>query len=330
MIQVKLVPGAKDSLSADNTAWINLELARPLNVYVRENNEPLQKIIENIAGIKIVDRDAELIDLVISDNEEDFELNAASYLSFGVIPSDLQGVFEWSEQQSKVIDWERSDLLLQHASLADLLMLKTLNFSQEAALSSIEKKSYEIIAHGEKAPIAIKKHFGDSNRYFFLFHYNQSTFPYKVAFPIMLTNMVNLALVNSGLSERLGDKTGILPELALASNTEYRVSGPAGEQTFKSNAAGLVNGIASPLSGSYIITKGGEKVTEISVSLLSSLETGLTVQDAVNFNEVTVEVTEEEAVTDKPLWPILAVIGFLLLLLEWWFYQKRPGKLRTN
>jgi hypothetical protein len=330
LIEVRLIPGGADSMKSDNNAWLNLQLARPLNVYVADNNEAVLKILKNIAGLNLVQRDADLIDLVITDKQEDAELTSTCMLTFGVIPDDLRQYFTWSEEQSRIIDWERSDLLLQHVSLKDILMLRSLNYSPGSGQSSIEKKSYEIITFGEKAPVAVKKNFGDSTRYSFFFHYQQSTLPYKVAFPILLTNMVNKALADSGLSEKTGNKTGILPEFLLLPNTDYEVIKPDGKESVKSNEFGLVNGIAAPVSGQYSFKKGGTSVEETSVSLLSTLETRLEVLDSVKFNEVTVEIATEEAVTDKPLWPMLAAIAFALLLLEWWFYQKRPGRLRTG
>ena len=330
LIQVKLIPSGNDSLVADNSAWLNLQLARPLNVHLSGNHEPILKIIRNIAGIKLVDKNTKPLDLLITDQKEDLEIPCTCFLSFGFIPEDISSIFTRNTAQSKIIDWERSDLLLQHVSLNDTLLLDTLMYQKEMSKSSLERKSYELIAFGEQAPIILKKDVGDSSRYHFLFHYQQSTLPYKVAFPILLTNMVNKALADAGLSEKTGNKTGILPEITLLADKEYEIIKPHSKELLKSNENGLLNGISALVSGNYKITLNGKTVNDTSVSLLSSLETRLNTLESVKFNEVSVEVAEDIAVTDRPLWSLIAAIAFALLLVEWWLYQKKPGRMRVR
>jgi Ca-activated chloride channel family protein len=330
LIKVVLKPSGKDSLSSDNSAFLNLKLARPLSVYVSENHDLILKILESISGLQIVSKDAPIIDLVITDKKEDMDIPCICLLSFGFIPDDLEGIFTENSEQSKIIDWERSDLLLQHVSFSDILLLKTLMYKKGFTKSALEKKSYQLISFGEKAPIAVKKDVGDSQRYHFLFHYQYSTLPYKVAFPILLTNVVNKALADAGLSEKSGNRTGMLPEYTLKAETEYEIVKPDGNETLKSNENGLLNGISALMSGNYKINLAGKTVKESSVSLLSPAETRLATLDSVKFNEVSVEISEEEAVTDKPLWTLIAAIAFGLLLIEWWLYQKRPGRARVT
>ncbi len=153
--------------------------------------------------------------------------------------------------------------------------------------------------------------------------------PYKVAFPILLTNIINKALGDAGLSEKSGNPTGILPEVRLEPSKVYEIIKPDGKEKVTSGESGLINGVSATVSGNYQIKENGKIVKKSSVSLLSPQETRLGVLDSVRFNEVSVEVASEEAVTDKPLWSWLAGIAFFLLLLEWWFYQKRPGKARA-
>ena len=192
----------------------------------------------------------------------------------------------------------------------------------------IEKKAYEILSYGEKAPVILKKNMGNKTVYHFFFHYNSSTLPYKIAFPIMITNTVNKALADAGLSEKSGNKTGTFPETFLNPDTEYTIKSPNGKlEKIKSSERGLISGISTVDSGTYEILEGKENIQTIGISLLSPSETSLQKLNSVKFNEISVTVNEEEAQTDKSLWGMISLIAFLFLIIEWWYFQKKPGSL---
>jgi hypothetical protein len=49
----------------------------------------------------------------------------------------------------------------------------------------------------------------------------------------------------------------------------------------------------------------------------------------IQFRELKVSANEERLKTDKPLWPKIAAAAFGVLLLEWWFFQKKPAGMPT-
>ena len=67
---------------------------------------------------------------------------------------------------------------------------------------------------------------------------------------------------------------------------------------------------------------GGSELTSIAVSLLDSLETSLASVEQIQFDELSVEAADELLDTDRPLWSTLAAIAFIVLLVEWWFFQR--------
>lgn len=328
VINAKLLTDSDDSLEVDNEAFLSLKLARPLYVYIPESLDLVKNIISNIQGVKLLKPEAKSADLVITDKEEELDFDSKTLLSFKVIPDDLKEILTVDNKQSKIIDWDRTDLILQHSSLDDVLLMETVKFKNDAKPVDLEKKAYDILSYGEKAPLIVKKNFGDKNIYHFFFHYYASTLPYKIAFPIMITNTVNKAMADAGLSEKTGNRTGVLPEIFLKPQTEYTVKGPGGlSETLSSSDKGLLSGIPSLMSGTYEVYEGGEVVQTIGVSLLSSNETSLAKLDSVSFNEISVKVNEEEAQTDKSLWGLITLIAFLFLIVEWWYFQKKPGRL---
>ena len=328
VIQAKLVTDSKDSLDVDNEAFLSLKLARPLHIYIPESLDLVKNIVTNIQGVKLVNPSENPVDLIITDKPEDTAIEAKTAMTFKYIPDDLKDFLTTDSNQSKIIDWDRTDLILQHTSLDDVLLTSTVKFKEGAKPIDIEKKAYEIVSYGEKAPVIVKKNLGDKTIYNFLFHYYASTLPYKIAFPILITNTVNKALADAGLSEKSGNQTGVLPEVFLKPNTEYLVQGPEGlSEKVQSNEQGLISGIPSLFSGNYEIKEGNETVQTIGVSLLSPSETSLEKLNSVKFNEISITVNEEEAKTDKSLWGLITLIAFLFLIVEWWYYQKKPGAL---
>jgi hypothetical protein len=61
---------------------------------------------------------------------------------------------------------------------------------------------------------------------------------------------------------------------------------------------------------------------------MSPTETRLEAVDKLQFPEVSVSASAEAvAPADVPLWSWLAGIGLVVLLVEWWYFQKRPAGL---
>jgi hypothetical protein len=63
----------------------------------------------------------------------------------------------------------------------------------------------------------------------------------------------------------------------------------------------------------------------VGVSLLSSGETSLASVDKLLFPEVAVAAASTALKSDQPLWRWFAAGAFVFLLMEWWYFQKRPS-----
>jgi hypothetical protein len=152
-----------------------------------------------------------------------------------------------------------------------------------------------------------------------------STLPYRVGFPILIQNVVNESLQQASLSELKAVTTGALPPVTVEPKTTYRVTGPGEALNLSSDENGQLDNVPAPIVGEYEIKRGGELIKQVGVSLINSTETSLSGVDEIQFREVKVGAESERVETDKPLWGTLALIAFLVLLLEWWYFQKRPS-----
>ena len=86
----------------------------------------------------------------------------------------------------------------------------------------------------------------------------------------------------------------------------------------------MLAGVPAQQAGFYEIRQGSNKEMRVGVSLLSAEETQLLASEQINFNELAVTTAQADIKVDRPLWPVLAGLALVMLIIEWWFYHKRP------
>jgi hypothetical protein len=88
----------------------------------------------------------------------------------------------------------------------------------------------------------------------------------------------------------------------------------------------MVSGVAAPQAGYYSFLENGAQRRRVGACLLSPGETALAGVEQIEFNE-RLQVAAATAVvkTDRPLWPAVLMVALGVMLVEWWFSQKKPG-----
>ena len=229
LLEVRLKPSTEDSLEADNVAFLNLPKGRPLKVYCSEGLATYRHALSVLPYVDVHPRpDAErpsVFDLLIAEQAvADLEANVR--LQIGEIPDALSDIVSVDSGAAVVIDWRRNSELLKHIQFADVLITDDVTTEPGKQESDFEALGFEVLAHGRSGPLIVKKRTGRRVTYHFLFHTDRSTLPYRIGFPILITNLVETALREAELSEVRGNTTGVLPEIVLESNQSYRVAGP--------------------------------------------------------------------------------------------------------
>jgi len=331
-LRAQLTPDGFDSLAADNAAYLDLPESRPLRVFVPKSLGSYRHALQGMPGLDLFpqatgDEASGGFDLVISDRPQDLDLTARTRVSVGFIPPDLQRFIEPGTNGSTVVDWRRDAPVLQHVQLADLVVLDQPRFAAHASEGDLENLGYEVLIHGQHGPLLARKKDADALRFALLFHTDRSTLPYRVGFPILVENLVQAALEQAGLAEALAGRTGVLPPLTLAPHGRYQVQTPG--QTIEAVTAddhGIVSGVAAPQAGYYSVLENGAQRRRVGVALLSPSETTLAGVAQIEFNErLQVAAAASVVKTDWPLWPPLLLGALGVLLVEWWFFQKKPG-----
>jgi hypothetical protein len=331
MLEVRLKPDGFDALESDNVAWLDLPAGRDLAVYCPLELDSYRHALRGLKNVILYppeegESTEASYDLVVTDRKSDADLDAGSFVFVGVIPDDVGKLLRTDESLAQVVDWQRSTPLLQHVLLTDVQIADRPISGDGVRDRDFEELGYEILAHGRTGPLLLRKETGGRTEHYFLFHTDRSTLPYRVGFPILVSNAVQIAMQKAGLSEVRADQTGVLPPRNLKPDTIYKVEAPDGSVSeVRSAGDGVLGGVAAPAIGRYTIREGGTTVASMGASLLTFSETSLATVDQLQFRELSVAAAGEMLRTDHPLWPELAGAGFLLLLVEWWYFQRRPG-----
>lgn len=330
-VVASLVPVGQDALASDNRAWLHLPAVREISVRCSDSLRTFVHALQSIDGVAVQTEQDESgrsgeVDLVVSDQAGDESQQAPVVVLVGVVPRDLAGLITVKQESAEVIDWQPDVPLLRHVQLKDVIIAESPQKQAGVEDRQIEQQGYDILAHGSQGPLILRKRDGTRLKYYFLFHLDQSTLPYRVGFPVLVANIVDECIQQAAQGEQTAASTGVLPPLQLTPNGSYRITDPLGRHEERSaDDEGILSGIAATHVGEYEVRSGANLVDRIGASLLSVEETSLSGVDRIYFNEVSVAAQEQRLKEDKPLWTQLALLAFGLLLLEWWYFQKRPA-----
>jgi hypothetical protein len=320
-LKVELQPTGEDVLNSDNIAYLNLPQIRPLRVYTPPDLLSAKLVLQGIAGITLKKNDTYDLELQTSKKTK---RKAHIHVTFGFIPSPIKHILELKKGSSEIVDWERSSPLLEHVELDDLILNDIIVYKQKGNISELETLGYHTLIESKTGPLLLKRDWEGHISYHFLFNPEHSTLIYRIGYPIMLTNLVRIAMQESGLSEHKAKRTGVLPAMNVSPTKEYKITTPKGKVlSRKSDDDGTLLGITALHSGEYKIKGAGVDVN-VGASLLSIKESLLDGIDKLQFKELSVKRSKSKK-TPYPLWKYLALIAFLFLIFEWWYFQRPPN-----
>ncbi|MFT5127876.1 MAG: Ca-activated chloride channel family protein, partial [Rhodothermales bacterium] len=285
-LTARLLVDGSDSLASDNIAHLHLPVPRALFVAVPEKLSFVRHALAVQAGTQVYDPSAiSQPDVVISDQVTDLASSALTRVSLGVIPTELSTLVTIEEGQTEIVDWRRDAPLLRHVQLADVMMLKEPRLAPGAQEADFEQAGYTVIAYARNGPLILRRTRAITD-YVCLFHPERSTLPYRVGFPVMIANILEIARQKSGIAQAQAQKTGVLPPMDVPAGLACSVVGPDDQRRERTgDAAGTVTGIPARQVGIYTSTIGAAPPVEIGASLLSAFETRLEAVEDIVFNE---------------------------------------------
>jgi hypothetical protein len=332
LLEARLIPTGFDSMAVDNSVWLTLPAARPLKVWTSPKLASWRHAIRVLSNIEQEDGTDEQpkgsdYDLIISDAADLGGAIAPVQVFVGVIPDDLKTMIEVKEDVDYVVDWNRTAPFLRHVQLADLEIGEQPRLASGLSAKELEELGYEVLVDGKAGPLLLQRREGLSVSYWFTFHTDRSTLPYRVGFPIIAANAVESALKQASLSEVSAAPTGVLPVISVEADRSYTIKTPDGQQIpATSTPAGTLSGIPAAKVGRYDILDGNDVATSVGTGLLNTTESSLKAVEALRFTELTVAAEKSDKIdSDQPLWWTLALLAFGVMLFEWWYFQRARG-----
>ena len=337
-VTVRVVAEGGDSLSADDAAGVVLPPPRPLTAYCPTSQGLFRRALTLDPGAvqlfpKPNDSGPPRFDLAFLDEpdaEENPAPDATVRVFVGVIPADLAGLIETKVGYAEVVDWRQTAPALEHVQLQEVQITEEpaylpLPDGELAAAGDLEQLGYETLIDARTGPLMLRRREGARVDYHLLFDPATSTLPYRVAFPILVQNLIREATRAAALSEVRAVQTGSLPAVDVGEpGGEATVAGPDGTRTLRADGGGMLTAVPADAAGLYTVTADGEERATFAAALLSPLETSLIGVEELEFNEVKVAAAGEAVASDRPLWHWLAAGAFVLLLAEWWAFHRRP------
>jgi hypothetical protein len=331
-LKALLLPDGFDSLKSDNTAFLALPEGRPLAIYVAPSLDSYRHALEAMADVRVFPEEgvvdaARAYDLVVTDREEDLGLEGAVMFSTGIVPADLRSLLTVVPKDTEVVDWRRNSPVLQYVELGDLVVLDQPRSNDGVGPADYENLGYDILAYGRLGPLLVERRRGTTLACHLLFHTDKSTFPYRIGFPILATNLAQIALDRAGLASAVAPRTGVLPPVPTRQGATIEVRGPGTEpRTETCGESGALTGIPAPRVGEYAIFVDGREHDRVGAGLLSPVETRLIGVETMQFSEdLEVAASKAPPLADRSLWWPLTLVGFCVMLAEWWYFQRRHG-----
>jgi hypothetical protein len=330
-IELRLRAESFDALDLDNVAHLDLPRTRDLLVYCALDLGSFRRALSAFPDVLMYPDDegngsAASYDLVISDKREHLALASGAAFFTGFVPEELKTLVKIDETLAEVVDWQRGAPLLQYVMLTETQFAEQPVAAKGSGDREFEELGYATLAHAKQGPLVLHKDVGGRQMYFLLCHVDRSTLPYRVGFPVLAKNLLDIARKAAGLADVRGLPAGLLPVGALKPATEYEIAAPDGARyAATTDDEGHFAAVAAPKVGRYLVREGSSVAANVGVNLQSASETTLAAVEALQFKEQAVGAAATALKTDHPLWPWLAGFGFLFLVIEWWYFQKRPS-----
>jgi hypothetical protein len=192
----------------------------------------------------------------------------------------------------------------------------------------VEAPGMTALVQGEGGPLLLTGERNGRRLAVLTFDLRDSDLPLQIAFPILMANITGW--LNPGRAFdaptglQPGDAVGIAPG---ASTTAVLVTKPDGSTWVQEIEEGDIFFTETAQPGLYQValrdSSGSRAAGSFAVNLFSPVESAIRPSDSLHIGQTTVITADEEGdVGQRELWPWLAALAFLILMLEWWVHHR--------
>lgn len=335
VLEARISSAAGDALAVDNIAWAVLSGRETVSVVlVTEGNWFLQQALEAM----------DVVELTVQQQPPAVLPQGTVLVLDGIVPAQIPSghvlmirpktstnLFDVDDaiQQPLVGQQLSGSRLLQHVQLDNVLMPEAVRIEPTA-----DHETLINAVSGEPLYVRFPRAQGDA--VVLTIDLNQGDLPLRTAFPILLTNLLTWFSGDAELSPTVAAGTAMpvqvpaaLTSVAESQRQTLRLTAPSGKTEFVSVEDSNV--VLPPLAEAGVWTL--QAGSEVSASKMSSEEPQLLIAcNLANLQESRLESQPEPlrgsstAATrsgGRPLWFYAALSGLLLLVGEWFLFQRR-------
>lgn len=343
--RVRVVLDHKDAFPVDDVAHALVKPPEPLqallvsagNLFLQNALSEDPQIAKNAAGkVPTIlpkefdpnDTDLLKFDLIVLDGFSPKALPAGNYLCFGARPP-FPGFKDLGQvENTKVLDWDETHAVARFVNFASLVLPTSRRFKVREQDTVVVRATY--------GPLVIEAR--DKDRRAIVCSFDLLALPVEGAwtfdpsFPIFLANATRiLGGRNQDQRRDLHLATGDTAKLRFPTGTAKATVDPPESEPYdvrvvEGDEVLHISGLDR--SGPYAVTyKNADDVAlgtwQFTANLVDAAESHIAPAETIQLEDTAVEGKTEARESNRDLWKWLAIAALLLVLFEWWIYNRR-------
>jgi hypothetical protein len=322
----KAVLEVDDDFATDNRAYLSLNASKDIWVLlVSKGNHFLEKLLEAYPNFK-VNSVKEIIpsswqeqtarhDIVIVDRIDFPTTTKGNFLLIDAYSSSLPVEKSGQVPFPKIVDWDKKDPLMANVDLGGLMV-------EQAARLHVKPRMRPIIESNQTGLMYVFED-GGFRAVLLGFDITRSDLPLKVAFPVMMSNIVNWLNPHKLDFSVLHTRAGEPFDIYLDPQTEDFYTRAPQEKWQKQRAAGNPFRYTRTHNvGVYTISEN-DKQRYFTANLTDESESDIGASFLQGMPNKSVEAAETVNVSVRhPLWAAFVLLALFVLLVEWYLWLK--------
>ncbi len=329
----------QDYLALDDEAWaVYTPPGAGRVLLVTEGNVYIEQLLLALPGVQSYSLEAgrplpiEPYDLYIFDSYLPDTLPPGDLLIIG--PQQSTEFFEFGgiSDATNFVQVETDDPRMAFVTLNDL------HLADFAVLDGVDWAT--VLAQAEGGPLILAGETGGRQIAIITFSLYRSDLPLQLAWPVLVANLLEWFAPARAVDapDVLRPAESVLIRPALAAE-RVEIAGPDGAVYTYPVSEQVLSFDATDAPGIYTVAvSAGDATTQkeyFAVNLFAAAESDITPRSTVTIGTVTLEETTREAMGQEEYWPWVALVGFGVLVAEWYVYhrglripRRRPSPLR--
>jgi len=337
LIEVRL--HRSDALSIDNVVQAPIDPPRELSVLcVCERRRPrsaFERVLravgvehtawmtssqyETVADAELIRDGRSRFDLVVLDNHDTGRLPPGNYLFLGGVPKiDSVTTSEYVEGQP-LVSWQENHPLIRPADFSNVFIARWRRL--------ILPPTASILVEGEDSPVIAAMNDPGHRYVIAAFDVEESNFLLSIPFVVLMQNCTR-GLTDAGLSDRgrpasPGDTLTVTVPGGAEKADVKRPDGVT-ESMDVSGRTSLSYGKTRDAGVYRVSFDDANKTTDVfSINTLSSNESNIRPLDNLRLAQRQIDTAAGDVKVSRPLWPWLIAAALIILMFEWWVYNRR-------